>query len=391
MIKITNENFRRAMSIAVKASERRRTIPVTSTLRCRANGRFEVTGTDLDNYVSASVTMTDQACAEFCIMSPREVSASLARGGGKGVEIDVDDGRAIIESGNVSLKVGTLPALDFPANIDRPLDKCFSATLSAEHIRALGRVSCAISTEPTRYYLNGINIKPLESGMFRVAATNGHLLCFTDIALPDAAGDIGDIIIPTKAVRLLRELASKAPGDIKLEIGALSPTNRLDGTAPASSNATHLGISFEDDGAVINIRSKLIDGTFPDYSRVIPTGNDKPMLFQTTELRRALRAVSGHSRNVRALRIVLGNGTAAISARYVDLGIDAAAIVACQHSHTGFEIGFNGRYLSDMLDAAQGDEIVLTAADMSATVLVRNPADTEWGGVLMPLRSEIQS
>lgn len=384
-IETTNADFRRAITMASKVLGNDARIPILSTLRCRANGKLEVTGTDLDMQISVSVPRAKGPEAAFCLMAPRTVMTSVNDAGGKEVAISVDNGAIGITSGAFSLKVGTLPSDDFPHDGDRPLDAHFSATLSPAMVASLSRVAAAISKEETRYYLNGVNISRIEGGLFRLAATDGHRLQWIDIALPDATGDVGSIIIHTKTVRLLRELAGKASGDVKLTVGSVPPPNREESTAPGRSGLPRIALAFDAGGAGIVMRAKLIDGTYPDYSRVIPTQGNKQMLFNVAELRRALKGVSGHSKNVRAVRIVLGKDTAAISAKYVEFSIDAASTVSCQNNAPGFEISFNGQYLLEMIEAVQGEEVAMSCLGTSGPMLVRNPSDTAWGGVLMPM------
>lgn len=383
-IQTSNADFRRVIKMAGKVVEKNAKIPVLSTVRCRANGKFEATGTDLDIQISASVPVEHGPEQSFCLMSPAKVIAAMA-GGGCDVSIELDEGKAGIQSGALSLKVDTLPADDFPHDGDSELDAFFTATLSAEMVGAIDRVSCAISTEETRYYLNGVNVKKLPDGQYRFAATDGHRLCMMDLRIPDAIGEIGDIIIPRKVVRLLSELATKAPGDIKIAVGTVPPANRDDSTAPARSGAPRFSAVFECEGAAVTLRARLIDGTFPDYARVIPTANDKPLLFNVAELRKALKGVTGYSKDYRAVKVELADG-ATLSAAFAQIGINASVTAPCQHTSPGFTIGLNGRYLMDMLDSVRGEEIVFTASDSSGPLLVKDPADTQWTGVLMPMR-----
>jgi DNA polymerase-3 subunit beta len=318
-------------------------------------------------------------------MSPTKVIAAMS-GGDRDVSLTVGDKKVDIQSGRLSLAVDTLHADDFPHDGDRELDAFFTATLSAKMIGAIDRVSYAISVEETRYYLNGVNVKQLPDGQYRFAATDGHRLCCIDMRIPDANGDIGDIIIPRRVVRLLSELATKAPGDIKIAVGTVPPANRDDSTAPARSGAPRFSAAFECEGAAVTLRAKLIDGTFPDYARVIPTANDKPLLFNVAELRKALKGVTGYGKDHRAVKVELGKDGANLSAAFVNFGISAAVTVPCQHASDGFTVGLNGAYLLDMLDSVRGEEIVFTASDTSGPLLVKDPADTQWTGVLMPMR-----
>lgn len=388
-VQVRTADFRRAVSIASKVVERRNTIPILETLRCRANGVLEVSGTDLDMTLSASVPREPGDDVSFAMMQAPRVAAALKFGGGDMTDLAMGKPRHVaVVSGAMSLNIGSLPADDFPNEAERPLTASFSATLSPEHIQEISRVSAAASNEVTRYYLNGVHLHHVMGTTYRAVATDGHRLCFVDLELPDASGDLTGIIIPNKAVSIIRDLGAKATGGIGISLGTIVPANREEGTAPVRASLPRLNLRFDVPGAAVAMQTRLIDGNFPDYQRIISAvpGNDKPMLFSTADIRRALRAVSGHSKNVRAVKIELIPDGARLSAAYIGIDLSLKIDLPCQHQHSGFEIGFNGNYLLALIDAAQGDELLLVAGDAAGPVLVRNPADTVWTGILMPMR-----
>lgn len=389
-ISLPTKKFEQVIGIAARALERRNTIPILSMLRCRTNGSFEVTGTDLDVMITAKVDHGGGPGAEFIIPQPLNLAATVSLGGGDKVRLTPADGQLGVSSGSVAIQVkANLPADNFPDLSTSLATEDWSATLSHEQLRSLQRITSAISTEETRYYLNGIHLHG-DNGLYRAVATDGHRLCWVDLALPDANGDLPPVIIPRKAVRLMLQLAGKpSPDDagIALTIGSNSIPNKDASTAPerarsASRARWNLGV----EGADVSLTTKLIDGTFPDYRRVIPTANDKAALFKTADLRRAVAAVSIGSGKFRALRMELTIKGAIFSASYADTGIDKSIGIACDHGHPGFSIGFNGSYLMSMLEAARGEEIAITFSDAAGPALITNPADTAWGGVLMPMR-----
>lgn len=380
--------FRKAIATSAKVIERRGTIPILSTVRCRANGRFEAEATDIDISLKVAVPRGPGAHADLSLMAPKHVVSAIAAGGGDSIVLDHADGKATIVSGALNLSVATLPGDDFPTYFERPITPRFSATLSDGHIAALARVADAMSGEETRYYLNGLHLRFVGASTLRAEATDGHRLYYVDIEAPDAQGALpSNTIIPRKAVRLLLDLAKATSAGVRLTIGPTPPANSVEGTAPERAGADRASLSFEVGEQAISIATKLIDGNFPDVSRAIPDGGGKQMLFKTPELRRALSAISGHQRHVRATRIELAApGIAKISAAYVDLRLSVEATVACEHASTGFVVGFNGGYLASVLAASGGEEVLFDAADASAPALIRNPADTAWTAVLMPMR-----
>ncbi|MBB5714753.1 hypothetical protein [Sphingomonas aerophila] len=296
--------------------------------------------------------------------------------------------RVTLTSGDLDVTASKLPSDDFPMDQTRDLREQFTATLSGADVAAIARVADAMSSEMTRYYLNGVRLKSVDATTIQAQATDGHRLYLADITLPDAKGELGpNVIIPRKAVRLLVELARSVKDGVSLIIGSPAPTNEVTTTAPAPVNASRLRIALAERAAEVTLTATLIDGTYPDVARVIPKGGDKQALFKIAELRRAMSAVSGHSRTVRATKLTFdAEGTVTVSAAYVDSGLAVKVKVACEHNAPGFEIGYNGEYLASLLTSAQGEEILFTLTDPSAPALVRNPADTAWSAVIMPMR-----
>lgn len=387
-VQTSSADFRRAIFLAGKVVERRSTIPILSMIRCHANGSFEATGTDVDMTLTARVARVPGPNADFCMQSPQQVITAVAAAGGKSVAMKHDGGKLQVSSDALDITVDTLPSDDFPIDHLRDLDEQFSATFSPLDIAAIARVADAVSTEETRYYLNGVRLKSLGETTIQAQATDGHRLYLCDIELPDAAGRLGEsVIIPRKAVRLLVELAKSAQNGVRLVIGAPAPANRIEGTAPEQPGASRLRFSFAERAADISVTSKLIDGTFPAVEKVIPSEGDKQALFKVADLRRAIAAVSGHSREIRATKVAFdGKGAATVSAAYLGIGLAASIKVPCDYAGAPFEIGFNGGYLASILNAVRGEEVAFTMSDPAAPVLVRNPADTAWTGVLMPMR-----
>jgi len=387
-IQVKSADFRRAIVLAGKVIEKRNSIPVLSMVRCHANGSFQATGTDLDMSLTATVARIPGAGADFSMQSPKSVVSALSAAGGDTVSVTPRDGNVALASGPLTISVGTLPSDDFPTGLDLPLSADFSATLSREHIDVLARVADAMSSEETRYYLNGLHLQSTGETTVRAEATDGHRMYFADVELLDAVGTLpANCIIPRKAVALLFDLAKSASDGIRVTVGPALISNQIEGTAPERSGAPRISVSMRERAAEVVFQSKLIDGTFPDVSRIIPAAGKTQFLFQLPDLRRAIAAISGHSSTVRATRIMLAEGgTAKISAAFIDIGLSAEVIVPCQHTSPGFEIGYNGRYLTSVINSCRGSEVLFDCVDGVGPGLVRDPADTTWTAVLMPMR-----
>lgn len=386
-VQVASADFRRAIAVASKVIERRGPIPILQAVRCHANGAFEVTATDLDITVTARVSRDPGEDADFVLRSPRSVAHAIGAAGGKALQLSHKDGKAAISSDALEVAIDTMPADDFPTDQLRPISNDFSATFPAAAMAALQRVAGAMSTEETRYYLNGVRLKKVGETLFQLQATDGYRLYLCDVELPDAKGNLGaNIIIPRKAVRLLVDLAKSGTDGLRMTIGSPAAANRQEGIAPERAGAQRLRAEIAERSADVSLVAKLIDGTFPDVEKVVPAGGERQVLFNVAALRRALAAVSGHSSVYRAVKISLSETGAEISAAYVVEGLAVTVKVPCEHNSTGFEIGFNGRYLGAVLDAAAGEEIALTMTDPTGPVLIRNTADSAWTGVLMPMR-----
>lgn len=382
-------DFRRAVNIATRATERRNNLPILGAVRCRANGSLEVTGTDLDILISASVPRVPGPDAMFALTNPQAIAHAVHTAGGDDTTIAQRDGDASISSGALTVTAATMPADDFPMHLDRPVAPLFEVDLSREHIAQMQRVAGAVSTEETRYYLNGLHLARVNDNTIRATATNGHILFFVDMVVPGAAGAIpdGGVIIPTKAVNLLFGFGKAAKSGVRLVVGTPAAANEETSTAPDRKGLPVIVTSMREGTADVKMTAKLIDGTFPDCQRVVPAVTGRQAILPVEQLRRALRAISGVSRYERVIRLSFDQpDTVTVSAAYVSLSLSASISIPCKHSMDKLVVGFNGGYLTTVLASAGGDELVLDEADCAAPALFRNPADASWTGLLMPVR-----
>lgn len=389
-IALKRADFDAATAFALSVTERRNTVPILGTLGLRVNGRAEFIGSDLDTVATASIDF-DGKPFDTAIMAPANVRQSIARSGGEIVNIGKgNDGALAVESGRLKIEGRSLPFADFP--VEEPGDYAFAATLGDGFITALDRVSGAISTELTRYYLNGVYMHHVADWTYRLAATDGHRLYFADVQLPDAEGvaraDRNDkgFIIPTKAVKLAIKHFARTRDPVRLTVGAKRESNKRPPRLDDSITGTRITLSSANNRIARQLTSKLIDGTFPDYSRVIPVGNDKPLTVKRAELRQAVQAVAGFgSEKTRAVKLQLVAGGVTVSLHSPENG-KAAMTIDGNHSATDFKIGFNGEYLLDILDRLTGEDVLFEFADYASPTLIHNPADADFRVVLMPMR-----
>ncbi|HEX4846656.1 MAG TPA: DNA polymerase III subunit beta [Novosphingobium sp.] len=350
--------------------ERRNTIPILSNVLIEAagDGTVRVMATDLDLQVVESL-------GAVSVDSPGAITVSahllfdIARKlpDGSQVSLETADNRMAVKAGRSRFSLPTLPRDDFPVIVEGDLPTSFelpAATLA----QLIDRTRFAISTEETRYYLNGIFIHVTEDEL-RAAATDGHRLARYTIARPDGAEGMPDVIVPRKCVAELRKLLEEA----------------LDASVLIDLSASKIRFTLGGENGVV-LTSKLIDGTFPDYSRVIPTGNDKLLKLDPKSFWEGVdRVATIATEKTRAVKMALENDKVTLSVTSPDNGT-AAEEVPASYANTGFEIGFNANYLKDILNQIEGDTVELHLADAGAPTLIRQDEKSPALYVLMPMR-----
>ncbi len=363
----------RCLSHVQSVVERRNTIPILSNVLIDADvgGSVRVMATDLDLQVveTMSASSVDQPGA---ITVSAHLLFDIARKlpDGSQVSLTTNDNRLEVKAGRSNFKLPTLPRDDFPVIVEGDLPTSFElpARMLAELI---DRTRFAISTEETRYYLNGIflHVTDEDEPLLKAAATDGHRLARFTLPRPEGAAGMPDVIVPRKAVGELRKLLEEA----------------LDGNVLIDLSASKIRFTLGGEGGVV-LTSKLIDGTFPDYSRVIPTANDKllkvdPKLFYSGVDRVATIATE----KTRAVKIGLDNDRVTLSVTSPDNGT-AAEELAAEYRAEGLEIGFNANYLKDILGQIDSDTVELHLADAGAPTLIRENDQARALYVLMPMR-----
>jgi len=363
----------RCLSHVQSVVERRNTIPILSNVLIDASdgGSVRVMATDLDLQVveTMSASSVDQPGA---ITVSAHLLFDIARKlpDGSQVSLTTSDNRLEVKAGRANFKLPTLPRDDFPVIVEGDLPTSFElpARLLAELI---DRTRFAISTEETRYYLNGIflHVTDEDEPLLKAAATDGHRLARFTISRPEGAAGMPDVIVPRKAVGELRKLLDEA----------------IDSNVLIDLSASKIRFTMGGEGGVV-LTSKLIDGTFPDYSRVIPTANDKllkvdPKLFFSGVDRVATIATE----KTRAVKIGLDNDRVTLSVTSPDNGT-AAEELAAEYRAESLEIGFNANYLKDILGQIDSDTVELHLADAGAPTLIRENDQARALYVLMPMR-----
>jgi len=363
----------RCLSHVQSVVERRNTIPILSNILIDASdgGSVKVMATDLDLQVVETMSAASVE-APGAITVSAHLLFDIARKlpDGSQVSLETAENRMEIRAGRSRFKLPTLPRDDFPVIVEGDLPTSFE--LPARQLAELiDRTRFAISTEETRYYLNGIflHVTDEDEPVLKAAATDGHRLARFTLARPEGAEGMPDVIVPRKAVGELRKLLEEA----------------MDGAVQIDLSTSKIRFTLGGEGGVV-LTSKLIDGTFPDYSRVIPTGNDKLLEIDPHEFFTAVdRVATIATEKTRAVKMGLDTDKVTLSVTSPDNG-NAAEELMAGYKSDGFEIGFNANYLKDILGQFDSDKVELHLADAGAPTLIRENDKSAALYVLMPMR-----
>ncbi|HEX8842778.1 MAG TPA: DNA polymerase III subunit beta [Sphingomicrobium sp.] len=345
--------------------ERRNTIPILSNVlvEAREDGSLRLMATDLDLQVDESVpaNVSQPGATTVSAHTLFDIVRKLPEG--SQVELTAAEGKMQVVAGRSRFNLSTLPRDDFPVIAEGDLPTRFE--LPAATLRQIiEKTRFAISSEETRYYLMGIFLHIVDDQL-RAAATDGHRLARVTVAKPDGADGMPDVIIPRKAVAELYRLLEELEGTVEI---SLSPTK----------------VRFGLGSAVLT--SKLIDGTFPDYNRVIPTANDKLLKLDPKSFSAGVDRVSTiASEKTRAVKISLDRDKVTLSVTSPENGVATEELPA-DYGADGLEIGFNARYLLDILGEIDGDTVEVHLADAAAPTLLREGEKSNALYVLMPMR-----
>lgn len=358
-----------ALSLMLRVVERRTTIPIITNVLLKAapDGAglmLRVTNLDIEMETTIKAELADTGSTTVPAAMLHDIVARMKDGAPVIIE-DVAKGRAIVRAGRSRFTLPTLPESDWPELTRRDFAADF--TLPGEQLAALlGRPAFAVGHEQTRPYLGGVFLH-VRKGHLRAVATDGHRMARLDTPLPAGADGMPGVIVPEKTVKEMAKLCETAKsGPVRLQV---------------SSNVIRL------EAGATSMISKLIDGTFPDYERVIPTGNNKTMVVAAREMADAVArmmavvATRGH-----ALRLSIDENGVKLDLARVAEGIEAVEEVEADYDSAPMQIGFQSGYLADILGSLSGKTVQVKLADPGSPTLFSDPADAAWLTLLMPCR-----
>ena len=353
--------------------EVRHTLPILSNIILEArDDKLILSSTNLDIYCSDKIKAEVLQSGEVSVSAVTffEIIKRLPSGSEVLMIMEEGENEIRLTCGRSKFNLSTLKTDDFPIISDSDLSTNF--VLSADElIRIIDKTKFAVSNEETRYYLNGIFLHKAERNsiqFLRAVATDGHRLAQYDIPLPQGAEDITGIIIPKKTIYELRKVLDDANGDVSVSL-----------------NENKIKFSFND----LKVVSKVIDGTFPDYTKVIPQKNDKNFKTNNSDLKNAIDRVSAVAANEesksKAIKFCIENNSLSLSVESQSKG-SANEMIDVNYSGDKVDIGFNSKYIIDICNEVDGDEISISLSDSISPAIILDKTDENLFFVLMPMR-----
>jgi DNA polymerase-3 subunit beta len=356
------ESLLAALQSVIGVVERRQTMPILANLLLSADqGKLSVTATDLEvelvatatikSGVDGRLTVAGRKLLDICRSLPDEVTLTFTQDGDK----------LTVKAGRSRFVLATLPATDFPV-IDELAQQQGLTIAQADLRRLLDKTHFSMAQQDVRYYLNGMLLET-DGKMLRTVATDGHRLALCEMDLP-AKGAGQQVIVPRKGVLELQRLLG-SEGDVQITIGS-----------------NHIRAQIGD----VRFTSKLIDGRFPEYGRVIPSAPAKAVVADRETLRAALqRTAILANEKYRGIRLALKKNSMTLQAHNPEQE-EAEEQVEVSYKGDELEVGFNVGYLLDALAAVDGNEVEIGVTDGNSSCLVRAPGATSARYVVMPMR-----
>ncbi|MCB1614991.1 MAG: DNA polymerase III subunit beta [Pseudomonadales bacterium] len=363
---ITRETLLKPLQLVAGVVEKRQTLPVLSNVLITVeNNEITLTGTDLEVEMACKIPLDDKYKEGAITTSARkllDIVRSLPEGAN--IKISEEKQKVTVKSGSSRFTLSCLPATDFP-NVEDEV-KALNITLAQKALkRLIDRTAFSMAQQDVRYYLNGMLLEVTPTHL-RAVSTDGHRLAMCSLENNNAEVGTMQVIIPRKGVIELQRLLQDTDDEVVVSIG----NNQL--------RATLNDFIFT---------SKLVDGKFPDYQRVLPKGGDKVVIAERGLLKQSFaRASILSNEKYRGVRLFLSEGLLTMTANNPEQE-EAQEQVAVDYNGDELEIGFNVSYLVEALNALSGEEVKLILSDSNSSALLEeNTEDNDSAYVVMPMR-----
>ena len=365
LVKAKRDEILGPLSAVSGIIERRHTLPILSNVLIdRSASSVSFLATDIEIQITARSSLAASGEAKAVTVGARKLVDILrALPDSAEVTLQQQDKRLLVKAGKSRFTLQTMPAEDFP-RLAKPAGEVARFALAQKALRRLlGLVQYAMAQQDIRYYLNGL-LMVVEDKQLKLVATDGHRLAYASLKL---ATDLPrqEVIVPRKTVLELSKLLADSDDEVKIEV------------SPAQA-----AFSF----GSIELVSKLVDGKFPDYTRVIPTQHKNRLLIEREALRQALlRAAILSNEKFRGVRWVLADGSLKIVSSNAEQE-EAHEEIEVKYSGDALDIGFNVNYLLDVLNNVSGNEIECAFGDSSSSALISYSTEKDFKYVVMPMR-----
>jgi len=363
-LQIEKETMLNPLQQIIGAVEKRQTMPALSNVLLRATeDSLTLTATDLEIELVSKISMVVDEAGEITVPARKLLDICKALPNEALINLTVKDNKALVQSGRSRFSLATLPASDFPA-LDA-INSIYEFEITQKTLRdIIDKTAFAMAQQDVRYYLNGLMLE-VSSNKLRAVATDGHRLAYCEKETSADIADIKQVILPRKGVLELVRLLNESDDQVKITLGS-----------------NHLQVEFDD----LRLTSKLIDGRFPDYNRVMPTEGENVITADRDQLRQALiRASILSNEKYRGIRLVLEKNLIKLQAQNPDQE-EADVEQEVVYSGDDIEIGFNVTYMLDVLNVTGSEMVQASLRDSNSSFLLTYPDQTDCKYVIMPMR-----
>lgn len=363
---VPRETLLKPLNLVTGVVERRQTLPILANVLLELeNNQLSLTGTDLEVEMVGRIELDDASAESGSVTVPARKFLDICKSlpDGSVIELTVNENRAVVKSGRSRFTLSTLPANEFP-NVDESESLASISVLQGQLKRLIERTGFAMAQQDVRYYLNGMLWELSPEGM-KTVSTDGHRLALCSLPSEFNVDERKQVIVPRKGILELSRLLLVDDEAIDIAIGS-----------------NHIRAITTD----FTFTSKLVDGKFPDYERVLPKGGNKFVFADRQELKQALsRSAILSNEKYRGIRFMLESGNLKVLANNPEQE-EAEENIAVEYQGESLEIGFNVSYLIDVMGVLSGENVKITLSDANSSALLEESEDSDSVYVVMPMR-----